>query len=116
MDKAKFLHEAQAELQRHVRGTYVDKGVSVALGGNGIVVPGCEACRKRINTNSQYLRHLAEDVLPGFWRAHSAKLAHSRLFASPVSTYTHRSPFDPPRCTYICHTPGTRQEPCGQCR
>jgi hypothetical protein len=65
MDKAKILHEAQAELQRHVRGTYIDKGVSVALGGNGIVTPGCEACCKRINTNGQYLRHLAEDVLPG---------------------------------------------------
>ena len=65
MDKAKILHEAQAELQRHVWGTYVDKGVSIALGGDGIVTPGCEACGKRINTNSQYLRHLAEDVLPG---------------------------------------------------
>jgi hypothetical protein len=30
-----------------------------------IVTPGCEACSKRINTNSQYLRHLSEDVLPG---------------------------------------------------
>ena len=65
MDKAKILHEAQTELQRHVWGTYIDKGVSVALGGDGILVPGCEACRERITTNSQYLRHLAEDVLPG---------------------------------------------------
>jgi hypothetical protein len=65
VDKAKILHEAQAELQRHVWGTYIDKGVSVALGGNGIMVPGCEACSKRINTNGQYLRQLAEDVLPG---------------------------------------------------
>jgi len=64
MDKNKILKEAQAELQRHTWGTFVDKGVSVALGGNGIVVPGCEACRKRINTNSQYLRHRADDVLP----------------------------------------------------
>jgi len=66
MDKAKILHEAQADLQRHVWGTYIDKGVSIALGGDGIVTPGCEACHKRINTNSQYLRHLAEDVLPNF--------------------------------------------------
>ena len=29
------------------------------------MVPGCEVCRKRLNTNSQYLRHLADDVLPG---------------------------------------------------
>ena len=65
MDKSKILHEAQIELQRHVWGTYIDKNVSIALGGDGIVTPGCEACRKRINTNSQYLRHLAEDVLPG---------------------------------------------------
>jgi hypothetical protein len=36
-----------------------------ALGGGGIVTPGCEACGKRTNTNGQYLRHLAEDVLPG---------------------------------------------------
>jgi hypothetical protein len=61
----KILKAAQAELQRHTWGTFVDQGVSVALGGNGIVVPGCEACRMRINTNGQYLRHLAEDVLPG---------------------------------------------------
>jgi len=59
-----ILKAAQAELQRHTWGTFVDQGVSVALGGSGIVVPGCEACRKRINTNGQYLRHLAEDVLP----------------------------------------------------
>jgi hypothetical protein len=64
MDKNKILKEVQAELQRHVWGTYVDKGMTMALGGEGIVTPGCEACCKRINTNSQYLRHLANDVLP----------------------------------------------------
>jgi hypothetical protein len=40
------------------------------------VVPGCEACRKRINTNSQYLRQLAEDVLPGIWSARFRQLAN----------------------------------------
>ena len=64
MDKSKIVREAQIELQRHVWGTYIDNGVSMALGGDGITTPGCEACQKRINTNSQYLRHLAEDVLP----------------------------------------------------
>jgi hypothetical protein len=64
MNKHKILAEAKAELQRYVWGTYIDKGVSMALGGDGITTPGCEACRKRINTNSQYLRHLADDVLP----------------------------------------------------
>ena len=63
MDKAKILPAARAELQRHTWGV-VDEGLTIALGGRGIVTPGCEVCRKRINTNSQYLRHLAEDVLP----------------------------------------------------
>jgi len=29
------------------------------------VVPGCPACRKRINTMAQFLGHLSQDVLPG---------------------------------------------------
>jgi hypothetical protein len=64
MDKAKILQAAQTELQQHVWGTFVEQGLTIALGGQGIVTPGCEAWRKRINTNSQYLRHLADDVLP----------------------------------------------------
>ena len=63
--KTRILQLAKTELTRHTWGTFVDKGVSVALGGNGIVVPGCDVCHKRINTNGQYLRHLGEDVLPG---------------------------------------------------
>jgi hypothetical protein len=65
MDKHKILAEAKAELERHVWGTFVEGKASVALGGTGVVVSGCEACRKRFGTNSQYLRHLADDVLPG---------------------------------------------------
>ena len=64
MDKHKFLVDARAELERHVWGTFVEGKASIALGGTGIVVSGCEACRKRFGTNSQYLRHLADDVLP----------------------------------------------------
>ena len=65
MDKAKILAEAKAELERHVSGTFVEGKASVALGGMGVVVSGCEACSKRFGTNSQYLRHFADDVLPG---------------------------------------------------
>ena len=68
MDKAKILAEAKAELERHVWGTYVEGKATVALGGTGVVVSGCEACRKRFGTNSQYLRHLSEDVLPNILR------------------------------------------------
>lgn len=65
MKQSEILKTAQAELQRHTSGTFVDKGLTMALGGQGIVTPGRAVCRKRINTNSQYLRHLADDVLPG---------------------------------------------------
>jgi hypothetical protein len=66
MDKstALILQEAKAELERHVWGTFVEGKATVALGGAGVVVSGCEACRKRFGTNSQYLRHLSEAVLP----------------------------------------------------
>ena len=64
MDKANILAEAKAELERHVWGTFVEGEASVALGGTGVIVSGCEACRKRFGTNSQYLRHLTDDVLP----------------------------------------------------
>ena len=64
MDREKILQEAEAELERHIWGTFVEGKATVALGGTGVVVSGCEACRKRFGTNSQYLRHLADDVLP----------------------------------------------------
>jgi len=64
MNREMILREAKAELERHVWGTFVEGKSSVALGGTGVVVSGCEACRKRFGTNSQYLRHLADDVLP----------------------------------------------------
>jgi hypothetical protein len=64
MDKAKILAAAKSEPQKHVWDTFVDNPPSVAQGGSGVVVVGCTACRKRLNTNSQYLRHLSDDVLP----------------------------------------------------
>jgi hypothetical protein len=33
-------------------------------GGKGVVVAGCPTCRKRINTISQFLDHLANDAMP----------------------------------------------------
>ena len=64
MEKHKTLAAAKTELMRHHWDTFVDEPPSVAQGGKGVVVPGCTACRKRINTNAQYLRHLADDVSP----------------------------------------------------
>ena len=65
MNREKILQQANDELERHVWGTFVEGKASVALGGTGVVVSGCEACRRRFGTNSQYLRHLTDDVLPG---------------------------------------------------
>lgn len=64
MNKAKILLAAKTELMRHHLDTYVENPPSLAQGGKGVVVPGCTACRKRINTNQQFLRYLADDVLP----------------------------------------------------
>jgi len=43
---------------------FVDQPPSIAQGGKGVVVPGCPACQKRINTMNQFLDHLAEDAMP----------------------------------------------------
>jgi hypothetical protein len=65
MRKSELLRALQTEIRRHNFDTFVDNPPSVAQGGNGVVVPGCPACRKRINTMAQFLDHLADDVLPG---------------------------------------------------
>ena len=49
MDRKRIIQEAKAELERHVWGTFVDGKASVALGGTGVVVSGCEASRKRFD-------------------------------------------------------------------
>jgi hypothetical protein len=62
--KVRILRSAKSELMRHSWDTFVAEPPSVAQGGNGVVIPGCPACKKRINTNDQYLRQLSDDVLP----------------------------------------------------
>ena len=62
--KDRIFQSAKSELMRHSWDTFVDNPPSVGAGGIGAVIPGCPACRKRINTNDQYLRHLSDDVLP----------------------------------------------------
>jgi hypothetical protein len=64
MDKSKILPAAKSELCRHSWTTFVDEPPSVAEGGRGCVIPGCPPCKKRINTEAQFLKHLADDVLP----------------------------------------------------
>jgi hypothetical protein len=54
----------QSELRRRSWDTFVDGPPSIAHGGRGVVVVGCPACRKTLYTVSQFIEHLARDVVP----------------------------------------------------
>jgi hypothetical protein len=60
--KSELLRALQQEIRRHDFNYFVDQPPSIAQGGRGVVVPGCPACQKRINTMSQFL--VADDVMP----------------------------------------------------
>jgi hypothetical protein len=64
MRKSDLLRALQTEIGRHDFSTFLDAQPSMANKGPGIVTPGCPACRQRINTMSQFIRHINEDVLP----------------------------------------------------
>jgi hypothetical protein len=64
MLKSELLRALQGEIRRHTFDYFVENPPAMANGGHGVVVPGCPACRKRINTMAQFLDHLADDVLP----------------------------------------------------
>jgi hypothetical protein len=64
VQKSVLLAAIQQEIRRHDFSNFVDEPPSVAQGGRGVVVSGCPACRNGINTMSQFLDHLADDVLP----------------------------------------------------
>jgi hypothetical protein len=59
-----IFRAAQRELNRHSMGHFVDNPPSIAQGGTGVVVSGCEACGKVIYTRNGFVEHLANDVLP----------------------------------------------------
>ncbi len=63
-ESAALLAAIQKEIQRHDLSYFVDEPPPVAQGGRGVVVAGCPACRKRINTISQFLDHLTKDAMP----------------------------------------------------
>jgi hypothetical protein len=66
MLKSDLLRTIQQEIQRHDFSHFVENPPSVAQSGKGVVVPGCPARKKRINTMSQFLDHLADDAMPAF--------------------------------------------------
>ena len=62
------IEQARAELLRHSFDNFVDEPPSIAEGGRSVVVVGCPACRKRMQTINQFMHHIADDVLPGIFR------------------------------------------------
>jgi len=64
MQKSALLAAIQQEIYRHDFGTYVENPPAIAQGGRGIVVAGCPACKKRLQSMNEFVRHLAEDAMP----------------------------------------------------
>jgi len=62
-----LLAAAQTELRKHDFSTYIENPPSIANGGSGVVVPGCPHCAKRLSTISQFIEHIAVDVVPAFF-------------------------------------------------
>ena len=65
MDARALIAAIQSELRRHTWDTFVDQPPAIAQGGRGVVVVGWPVCRKRLYTVSQFVEHLARDVIPG---------------------------------------------------
>jgi hypothetical protein len=55
VQKSILLAAIQKEIHCHDLSYFVDEPPSVAQGGRGVVVAGCPACGKRINTDATVL-------------------------------------------------------------
>ena len=64
MLKFKLLNAIQKEIYRHDFGTFVDEPPLTSQGGKGVVVAGCPACKKRLQSMNEFLDHLAKDAMP----------------------------------------------------
>ena len=64
MNVQAIIQAVQAELEKHTWDYFVDDPPAIAQGGKGVVVPGCPACRKRLNTMGQFMEHISRDVIP----------------------------------------------------
>ena len=64
MQKSALLAAIQQEIQRHDFSHFVENPPTIAEGGKGIVRSGCPACKKPLNSMSQFLDHLAYDAMP----------------------------------------------------
>jgi hypothetical protein len=77
MQKYALLAAIQQEIHRHDFGTFVDDPPTITQGGKGVVVSGCPACKKRLNSMNQFLGHLANDAMPALLDRLSAECKES---------------------------------------
>jgi hypothetical protein len=54
-----LLAALQLEIQQHTLSTFHDQP-----GSKGLIVTGCPRCRKKFQTNGQFVEHITHDVLP----------------------------------------------------
>jgi hypothetical protein len=78
MQKHALLAAIQQEIHRHDFSHFIDEPPSVAEGGKGVVVGGCPACRRRINSMTQFLDHLANDAMPALLDRLAEGQAHGK--------------------------------------
>jgi hypothetical protein len=64
MDADAIITAVQTELQRHTFDTFMDEPPSIVRAGQGVVVSGCPACKKQLQSVAQFMQHLLEEVLP----------------------------------------------------
>lgn len=79
MRKLDLLRALQTEIGAMTSSTFLTEEPSMGNGGPGIVTAGCPACRKRINTMSQFIRHINEDVLPPLLDKLSTETTDSKI-------------------------------------
>jgi hypothetical protein len=53
MQKSNLIAAIQFEIRRHDFSTFSE---------NGLVVPGCPACKKRLNTLGQFMDHVCDQI------------------------------------------------------
>ena len=61
MDRDRIIKIAREEMSKHTM-TFVENPPSIAQGGQGVVVSGCPACRKRFQSLNQLAQHLLDDA------------------------------------------------------
>lgn len=62
MDARQIISAVRAEFPKHSWDTFVSNPPAIAQGGNGVVVPGCPACKTRINTMNEFMEHVEVKV------------------------------------------------------